>query len=75
MILSLLFIVIYHDRELKAELPSWVYLYGAFAMFFYISCDYTDGKQARKNGTGSSLGAFFDQGRYKLYIYIYIYSI
>ena len=42
--------------------PRWVFYAMALAMFLYQSFDNCDGKQARRTGTSSPLGEFFDHG-------------
>jgi ethanolaminephosphotransferase len=55
-------IVLWHSPKLTAELPAWVYLYTAFALFAYQSLDAIDGKQARRTGMAGPLGELFDHG-------------
>ena len=40
----------------------WLAFYVGIAYFVYTTADNCDGKQARKNGTGSVMGMLFDHG-------------
>jgi ethanolaminephosphotransferase len=42
--------------------PRWVGLMNCFALLAYQTLDNMDGKQARKTGSSSALGMFFDHG-------------
>ena len=50
------------DTTFSIVLPTWVYLFGAFALFMYQTLDAIDGKQARRTGTSGPLGQLFDHG-------------
>lgn len=47
---------------LSDELPAWVLLYNAVALFLYQTLDAIDGKQARRTESSSPLGQLFDHG-------------
>ena len=51
-----LLIMLSMDTTFSQELPVWVYLFGAFALFMYQTLDAIDGKQARRTGTSGPLG-------------------
>lgn len=46
----------------EQPIPSWVWLYCAFALFAYQTLDAIDGKQARRTKSGSPMGELFDHG-------------
>lgn len=48
------------DPTLEGRAPSWVYFSTALTVLLYQTLDSMDGKQARKTGTSSSLGMYFD---------------
>ena len=50
------------NPTLDSNLPSWVFGYSAFTVFFYITMDAIDGMQARKTQSSSPLGQLFDHG-------------
>lgn len=47
---------------LKKELPSWACAVNALCLVIYQQLDNLDGRQARRTGTSSALGQFFDHG-------------
>ncbi|KII62783.1 Cholinephosphotransferase 1 [Thelohanellus kitauei] len=57
---TLLFL--YFSRQMTIQVPWWVNIYGAFAMFAYQTFDAIDGMQARRLNAGSPLGEVFDHG-------------
>lgn len=50
------------DLKCQGEAPRWSYLLCAIGIFLYQTLDGCDGKQARRTGTSSALGEFFDHG-------------
>ena len=50
---------IHDDRE---EVPRYIFLVNGVALLVYQTLDNMDGKQARKTGSSSPLGLFFDHG-------------
>jgi phosphatidylglycerophosphate synthase len=57
------FIVSFHlSAALTQPLPDWACLVNAICLFFYQTLDSLDGKQARRTGSSSPLGQFFDHG-------------
>eukprot|EP01062_Namystynia_karyoxenos_P063105 TRINITY_DN55922_c0_g1_i1.p1 TRINITY_DN55922_c0_g1~~TRINITY_DN55922_c0_g1_i1.p1 ORF type:complete len:427 (+),score=144.42 TRINITY_DN55922_c0_g1_i1:85-1281(+) len=48
--------------DLRGELPGWGYACLAFLFFAYQTFDGSDGKQARRTGSGSPLGELVDHG-------------
>eukprot|EP01080_Neovahlkampfia_damariscottae_P011237 gene11237-4057_t len=55
--------VFFAGPNLQGELvPSWVYYLNAFWLFYYMTMDAIDGKQARRTGSSSALGELFDHG-------------
>lgn len=55
-------IIIAYDTTMAQVLPTWVYVFGAFTIWFYQTMDAVDGKQARRTGTSGPLGQLFDHG-------------
>lgn len=47
---------------LNGQTPSWFGLIVFVCTFLYQTCDGSDGKQARRTGSGSPLGELFDHG-------------
>ncbi len=54
--------------------PRWTYLLCALGFFIYQSLDAIDGKQARRTGTNSPLGEFFDHGCDAVSTYLVVVS-
>ncbi|CAK4696091.1 hypothetical protein LEN26_010222 [Aphanomyces euteiches] len=52
----------FYAPNLDSVAPPAVYMFAAFALFWYQVLDVTDGKQARKTGNSSPLGLLFDHG-------------
>ena len=48
------------DPTLEGKAPRWVYFSTAASILLYQTLDNMDGKQARKTGTSSPLGMYFD---------------
>jgi ethanolaminephosphotransferase len=48
--------------ESGVDVPSWVFVASASALFFYQLLDNLDGHQARRTGTSSPLGLLMDHG-------------
>jgi ethanolaminephosphotransferase len=46
----------------QVNVPRWIFLYNAIAILVYQTLDNMDGKQARRTGSSSPLGLFFDHG-------------
>ena len=55
-------LLIYYNPTLESTLPSWVFAYCGFSVFFYLTMDAIDGMQARKTKSSSPLGQLFDHG-------------
>mmetsp|Transcript_21242 Transcript_21242/g.67232 ORF Transcript_21242/g.67232 Transcript_21242/m.67232 type:complete len:395 (-) Transcript_21242:510-1694(-) len=55
-------ITLCYSPTLTEELPAWVGYFNAAALFFYVTMDAVDGKQARRTGASSPLGQLFDHG-------------
>lgn len=55
-------IMLSHDTTFKEEVPKWVCVFSAIALFVYQTLDAIDGKQARRTGTSGPLGQLFDHG-------------
>lgn len=55
-------LLVYLNPTLESTLPSWMFAYSAFTVFFYITMDAIDGMQARKTKSSSPLGQLFDHG-------------
>lgn len=53
---------IFHSPDAKQDLPPWLLVWGALAIFTYQTLDACDGKQARRTQTQSQLGELFDHG-------------
>ena len=51
-----------HSPALGGAAPRWVYACNAALLFAYQTLDGSDGKQARRTGSGSPLGEFVDHG-------------
>uniref|UniRef100_UPI00358F1D6D cholinephosphotransferase 1 n=1 Tax=Myxine glutinosa TaxID=7769 RepID=UPI00358F1D6D len=60
-VLSTLCLLI-HCPGATEKAPSWVHALCAFSVFMYQSLDAVDGLQARRTGSNSPLGEFFDHG-------------
>lgn len=56
----LLFFFFGNDTSISK--PCWLYLLSIIAIFFYQTMDALDGKQARKIGLSTPMGALFDHG-------------
>lgn len=69
--LFMFFALLYYDWTFSAILPNWVFLLGAFSLFWYQTIDAVDGKQARKTDNCSSLGQLLDHSKH-LFINVYI---
>ena len=61
--------------ECPDDTPQWVFYAMAVAMFLYQSFDNCDGKQARRTGTSSPLGEFFDHGVDALVVTLGMFTI
>lgn len=48
--------------SLTGRIPSWFCYAAAASLFFYATLDSVDGRQARRTGSSSALGEFFDHG-------------
>ena len=55
-------ITLLYDTSLEGEVPPWLYILGAFAVFMFQTFDAIDGKHARNTGQSSPLGQLFDHG-------------
>jgi ethanolaminephosphotransferase len=55
-------LVMRHDPTLMTDVPAWMPLVHASAVFFYQTMDALDGKQARRTGSSSPMGQLFDHG-------------
>jgi len=55
-------LILFYSPGLTGTAPSWVYVTNAVFLFIYQTCDGSDGKQARRTGSGSALGHLFDHG-------------
>lgn len=54
---------IYFTRTLDgSQVPQWVWFVNSLALFWYMTMDAIDGKQARRTGNSSALGELFDHG-------------
>ena len=53
---------VYFNPTLETTVPSWVFAYAGFTVFFYLTMDAIDGMQARKTKSSSPLGQLFDHG-------------
>jgi phosphatidylglycerophosphate synthase len=51
-----------YNPSLGPNAPRWLHLVTACSVFLYQTLDNMDGKQARKTGSSSALGMFFDHG-------------
>ena len=61
--LSCLFLTfLYYGNTTEGPYEPWLAVYCGVAYFIYTTADNCDGKQARKNGTGSVMGMLFDHG-------------
>lgn len=49
-----------YNPSLSAGAPRWLHIVTALSIFTYQTLDNMDGKQARRTGTSSALGMFFD---------------
>jgi len=61
-VLFAFFITLEGSPEFKAELPGWKYVLNGALFFIYQTLDGSDGKQARRTGSGSALGELMDHG-------------
>eukprot|EP00741_Cyanophora_paradoxa_P018920 tig00021105_g18265.t1 len=59
---AMYFVTASYTPDLVGEAPRWVYLANAVALFFYMTMDNLDGKQARRTKSSSPLGQLFDHG-------------
>merc|ERR1712151_883998 len=57
-----LVIIALYGNEMEGPIDSWVSVMVGFSYFVYLTFDNTDGKQARRTGSGSPLGMLFDHG-------------
>ena len=48
--------------SLESKIPSWAMFLNGLCLFIYQTLDNLDGRQARRTGTSSALGQFFDHG-------------
>lgn len=48
------------SKGLTQPQPWWVSIIGGICLFIYQTCDNVDGRQARRTGSGSAIGQFFD---------------
>ena len=55
-------LMMYYNPTLESTVPSWVFAYAGFSVFFYITMDAIDGMQARATKSSSPLGQLFDHG-------------
>ncbi|KAH0794901.1 choline/ethanolaminephosphotransferase 1 [Histomonas meleagridis] len=51
-----------YSECLTVPLPSWVCIFNGVCLCIYQTLDNLDGKQARRTGSSSALGQFFDHG-------------
>ena len=58
----LLLTLYYYGNTTEGPYEPWLAVYCGVAYFIYTTADNCDGKQARKNGTGSVMGMLFDHG-------------
>lgn len=58
--LLLLLALLRFDWGFRELLPNWLFLLGAFALFWYQTIDAVDGKQARRTDNCSALGQLLD---------------
>lgn len=49
-----------YSKGLSQPQPGWVSILGGICLFFYQTCDNVDGRQARRTGSSSAIGQFFD---------------
>jgi len=61
-IIPAVLIVALYGNDFYGDVPSWFLVMCGFAFFFYMLCDNSDGKQARRIGASSPLGMLFDHG-------------
>lgn len=50
------------NTHTHTQAPGWTYLFCAIGIFIYQTLDGVDGPQARRTGTSSPLGEYFDHG-------------
>eukprot|EP01012_Entosiphon_sulcatum_P035078 TRINITY_DN44543_c0_g1_i1.p1 TRINITY_DN44543_c0_g1~~TRINITY_DN44543_c0_g1_i1.p1 ORF type:complete len:396 (+),score=63.95 TRINITY_DN44543_c0_g1_i1:22-1188(+) len=55
-------LILFYSPRMRREAPLWVYAAVAGLLFTYQTMDGTDGKQARRTGSGSAMGHLFDHG-------------
>lgn len=55
-------LTVWYSPALCGEAPRWVYFSAAALLLSYQSLDGSDGKQARRTGSGSALGELMDHG-------------
>ena len=61
--LSCLFLTFYlYGNSTEGSFAPWLAIYCGVSYFIYTTADNCDGKQARRNGTGSVMGMLFDHG-------------
>ena len=61
--MTCLALVVYlYGNSTEGEFSPWLSLFCGISYFCYITADNCDGKQARKNGTGSVMGMLLDHG-------------
>lgn len=60
--LSNIFLFAYFNPTLDQVVPSWMFMYAGFTVFFYLTMDAIDGMQARKTKSSTPLGQLFDHG-------------
>ena len=58
----LVFTYALYGNETQGYFEPWLAVYVSVAFFIYTTADNCDGKQARKNETGSVMGMMFDHG-------------
>lgn len=51
-----------YDLTFDHKIPNWCFFLAALLIFFFITLDAIDGKQARRTKGGSPLGQLFDHG-------------
>ena len=60
-----------HTHTFASQAPRWSYLLCAIGIFVYQTLDGIDGPQARRTGTSSPLGEYFDHGLDAITTFIY----
>lgn len=54
--------IVLYGNSTDGHFDPWLAYFVGIAYFIYTTADNCDGKQARKNGTGSVMGMLFDHG-------------